>query len=213
MIVAGSTIRGVASRPSEGTRRYDSPVRRERSAETRERIIEAGSELVHDLSSWDWRSVTVREVARRAGVHERTVHRHFATEHDLRAALLQRLIEESGVTVEGMTLDELPGHVKQLFDYLASFSSSGVGKPDPALHALDERRKAATLETVSNEGRRLSEADQRLAAAMLDALWSVATYQRLISGWDLDPAEAVRGVGWLIELLSEAIKQGRPPST
>jgi AcrR family transcriptional regulator len=195
--------------PTERTRRYDSPLRRERSAETRERIIEAGSELVHDLSSWDWRAVTMREVARRAGVHERTVHRHFATEHDLRAALLQRLIEESGVTVEGMRLADLPGHVKQLFEYLASFSSTSVNEPDPVLHALDERRKAATVATVRNEGQRLSEADQLLAAAMLDVLWSVATYQRLIGGWGLDAADAVRGVNWLIELLSDAIRNGR----
>lgn len=199
--------------PTEGTRRYDSPLRRERSAETRERILEAGSAVVHDLSSWDWRGVTVREVARRAGVHERTVHRHFATEHDLRAALLQRLVEESGVTVEGMRLADLPAHVKQLFDYLASFSSSTVREPDPVLHALDARRKAATLATVSSEAQQLSEADQRLAAAMLDALWSVATYQRLISGWDLDAADAVRGVSWLIELLSDAIRQGRGPGS
>jgi AcrR family transcriptional regulator len=80
-------------------------VRRERSAETRERIVEAGSTLVHELGSWDWRDLTVRDVAARAGVHERTVHRHFTTERDLRAAVLQRLIEEAGVTVEGMRLD------------------------------------------------------------------------------------------------------------
>jgi hypothetical protein len=36
---------------SRQTRRYDSPVRRERSAETRERIVEAGSGLVHELGS------------------------------------------------------------------------------------------------------------------------------------------------------------------
>jgi AcrR family transcriptional regulator len=202
----------VSGTPVEGTRRYDSPLRRKRTAETRERIIEAGSALVHDLSSWDWRSVTVRAVAARAGVHERTVHRHFATERDLRAAVLQRLLEESGVTVEGMRLEDLPGHVEQLFDYLASFSSSTERPPDPALLALDERRKAAILATVSVDAKGLCDHEQRLAAAMIDVLWSLASYRRLINGWGLDAAEAARGVNWLISLITDAIRGGRRPS-
>src|SRR5436305_10897149 len=58
------------------TRRYDSPLRRERAAQTRDSIISAGAELVHEFSSWDWRKLTIRAVAERAGVHERTVYRH-----------------------------------------------------------------------------------------------------------------------------------------
>jgi AcrR family transcriptional regulator len=207
-----SSIKAVGGTPAKGTRRYDSPVRRERTTETRERIVEAGSALVHDLSSWDWRGVTVRAVAARAGVHERTVHRHFATERDLRAAVLQRLLEESGVTVEGMRLDDLPGHVEQLFDYLSSFSSSTERPPDPALLALDERRKAAILTTVSGDAKGLSEAEQRLAAAMIDVLWGLPTYRRLINGWGLDGREAARGVNWLIGLITDAIRDGRRPN-
>ena len=173
---------------AEGTRRYESPVRRERSAETRARIIQAGCDLVRDLSSWDWRGVTVRAVATRAGVHERTVHRHFATERDLRAAVLQRLVEESGVTVEGLRLEELPIHVEQLFDYLASFSSSTPRQPDAVLQALDERRKAAILATVTESGAGLSEEEQRTVAAMVDVLWGLPSYRRLINGWGFDGA-------------------------
>jgi AcrR family transcriptional regulator len=193
------------------TRRYDSPVRREQSAATRERIVEAGSALVHELSSFDWRGVTVRAVAARAEVHERTVHRHFATERDLRAAVLQRLIDESGVTIEGMRLEDLPGHVEQLFDYLASFSSPNEREPDAVLVALDERRKAATLATVAAAAEQLSDDDQRLAAAMIDVLWGLPTYQRLLNGWGLDAAEAANGVNWLIRLLTDAIRTGDGP--
>jgi len=42
-------------------------------------VIAAGSELVRQLPSWDWREVTFRAVAERAGVGERTVYRHFPT--------------------------------------------------------------------------------------------------------------------------------------
>lgn len=201
-----------ASRPTKETRRYDSPVRRERSAKTRERIVEAGAALVHELASWDWRGVTVREVAARAGVHERTVHRHFATERDLRAAVLQRLVDESGVTVEGMRLADVPQHVQQLFDYLSRFSRAPQREPDAVFVALDDRRKAALLETVGAAAGRLSPEEQRLVAAMIDVLWGLPTYNRLISGWALDADDAARGVNWVIRLLAEAVEAGRGPS-
>ena len=43
-------------------------MRRQQAAETRERVIAAGSELVRELPSWDWRDVTFRAVAERAPI-------------------------------------------------------------------------------------------------------------------------------------------------
>jgi AcrR family transcriptional regulator len=206
--VKGAPVEPAASKP---TRRYDSPVRRERSAETRVRIVEAGSALVHELGSWDWSGLTVREVAARAGVHERTVHRHFASERDLRAAVLQRLIEESGVTVEGMRLDEVPRHVEQLFDYLSEFSSAPPPEPDALFAELDQRRKTALLETVRQGAKGLSDEETRLVAAMIDALWGMPTYNRLTAEWGLEAAAAAQAVTWLIGLLTDAVKKGRGP--
>lgn len=197
--------------PGEQTRRYDSPLRREQMAGTRERIVEAGAVLVHHQSSWDWRELTVRAVAREAGVHERTVHRHFATEREMRAAVLQRLLEESGVRVEVMKLADLPAHVDQLFDYLGSFPNTTERQLDPVLDDLDGRRKAAICSTVAAEGAALSKEDQRLAAAMLDVLWGLPSYQRLIGGWGFESAAAARGVSWVIGLMTEAIREGRGP--
>lgn len=195
----------------KGTRRYDSPVRRERSAETRERIVEAGAALVHELGSWDWTGLTVREVAGRAEVHERTVHRHFATERDLRAAVLQRLIEEAGVTVEGMRLDDVPRHVEQLFSYLSGFAGAPRPQPDASFADLDQRRKAALLDTVATGAPGLTDQETRLVAAMIDALWGMPTYNRLTGDWDLDADEAARGVNWLVGLLTDAVRSGRGP--
>jgi AcrR family transcriptional regulator len=206
--VERAPVKQAASRKS---RPYDSPLRRERSAETRERIVEAGSALVHELGSWDWTDLTVRDVATRAGVHERTVHRHFATERDLRAAVLQRLIEEAGVTVEGMRLDDVPQHVEQLFGYLSGFSSAPRREPDSLFVALDQRRKTALLKTVSQGAKGLSESETRLVAAMIDALWGMPTYNRLTGEWALDADDAARGVNWLVGLLIAAVRSGRGP--
>ena len=72
-------------------------LRRAQMAETRERILAAGSALVHEFKSWDWRPLTFRAVAERAGVGERTVYRHFATERELRDAVMTRCEQEAGV--------------------------------------------------------------------------------------------------------------------
>jgi AcrR family transcriptional regulator len=54
-------------------RPYDGTLRRERAAETRERILDAGAELLHRSTVRDWKKLTVRAVAERAGVNERTI--------------------------------------------------------------------------------------------------------------------------------------------
>lgn len=193
------------------TRRYDSPLRRERAAQTRERIVDAGAELAHELSSWDWRAMTIRAVAERAGVHERTVYRHFPTERVLRAAVLARLVEEAGLTPEDFSLTTLDAHVSTLFRYLSSFASTTSATDEP-FAALDERRKAGILTAVAAAAPDWPEPDRRVTAAMIDVLWGVATYQRLVTGWGLDAEEATRAATWVLELLAGAVRDGhRPP--
>jgi hypothetical protein len=64
---------GKAKRTKQGKRKratqrrlYDSPVRQQQATDTRERIIAAGSELVHGFRTWDWRGLTFGAVARYA---------------------------------------------------------------------------------------------------------------------------------------------------
>src|SRR3954452_3744003 len=194
------------------TRRYDSSLRRERAALTRERIIDAGAALVHEFSSWDWRELTVRAVAERAGVHERTVYRHFPTEEVLRAAVIDRLQQEAGLRPEDVTIDTIGDQVSRLFAYLGSFSSSGEPKMDAALAAVDERRKVALLDVVTAETPGWSDSDRRATAAIIDVLWGVPTYRRLVSGWELDETESARAVTWLLRLVLAEVRAGRPPS-
>ena len=49
---------------------------------------------------------------------------------------------------------------------------------------------------------------------MFDALWAVDNYERLVGEWDLDAEQAIRGMTWVIELVAEAVRDGRrPPRT
>jgi AcrR family transcriptional regulator len=183
-------------------RRYDSPVRRARVAETRERILEAACALVHEFRSWDWRPLTFRAVAERAEVGERTVYRHFATEQALHDAVLQRLGQESGVRYEGLTLTEVSDIGAKVFAAIGTFAAPAWAEvDDAALVEEDERRKRALLAAVEAEAPSLSPAECFRAAAALDVLWSVPSYQRLATAWRLDAEDAAEVIGWLVRLV------------
>jgi hypothetical protein len=43
---------------------------------------------------------------------------------------------------------------------------------------------------------------------MIDVLWGVAAYERLVVDWQLDPDQAIRGVTWVIGLIEEEVREG-----
>jgi AcrR family transcriptional regulator len=192
-------------------RKYESPVRRQRVAETRERIVAAGSELVHGFSGWNWRELTVRAVAKRAGVNERTVYRHFSSERQLHDAVMRRLQEEAGDPLDGLTLDGFPTVVAGLFAYLSSFATAPRTPTDPTFAAVDERRREALVAAVGQATDGWPATDREMAAALLDMLWSVAAYERLVAVWGLDGEQAAHAVTGLIGLLVDAIRAGHRP--
>ena len=53
--------------------------------------------------------------------------------------------------------------------------------------------------------------DRVAAAAMLDVLWSVVSYERLVVDWGVAPKEAIRAVTWVMGLVEEAVRAGRRP--
>jgi len=192
-------------------RRYDSPLRRQRAAETRERIIDAGAELLHEFPVWDWNALTVRGVAKRAGVNERTVYRHFENERELREAVLARHQRDAGVDLEGLDLGELREITTRILEYVSTFPVEPRAPRDPTLTEAGKRNRAALLSAVAAETSGWKPRDRDLAAAMLDVLWSVAAYERLVADWKLDPEEAIRGVTWVMGLVEDAIRKDRPP--
>jgi AcrR family transcriptional regulator len=192
-------------------RRYESPLRRQRAAETREQIVAAGAAILHDHAVWNWDDLTIRAVAERAGVNERTVYRHFAGERELRDAVFARLEEEAGVKLEGLALDDLPGFTERLLEYVSSFPLESRSPRDPTLMTGHGRQRDALLVAVTDANPEWSARDRAIAAAVLDVLWSVSSYERLVADWDLDPKDAVAAATWAIGLVSDAIRQDRAP--
>lgn len=202
--------RGVARRAPRA-RSYENSQRSKQAAATRERIVATAAELVHELPNWDWRSLTVRAVARRAGVNESTVYRHFATERNLRDAVLRQLETDAGVELEHLRLDNYGQTIAQTFAYLANFPIERQPVEDPTFAALDARRRDALRAALAGPAADWTDEEREMAAAALDAYWSVATFERMVTTWNLDPDQATRAATWVIDLITAAIRDGRTP--
>lgn len=196
-------------------RKYDSPARREQAARTRQRIVDAGAELVRELPTWDWRGLTYTAVAARAVVGVRTVYRHFPAERDLHGAILARLQEQvGGVTYEGLTLDGIARVTARMHASLSSFAVSrwtDEVPPQPVLAEVDVRRRAALSAAVAEATRDWPPAEQEMAAGVLDVLWSLPGYERLRTAWNLEGAAATEAITWAIGIVVDAIRSGRRP--
>jgi hypothetical protein len=46
---------------------------------------------------------------------------------------------------------------------------------------------------------------------MFDVLWSVVSYERLVTDWALEREDAIRAITWVIGLIQDAIRRGVRP--
>ncbi len=197
-----------ASAPAR--RQYDSTLRRQRAGETRARIIAAGSELLHGSSVRDWHGLTIRAVADKAGVNERTVYRHFVNEQGLRDAVMHQFEEEAGIDLRGMQLEDVADVTARIFAHVSTYPPDARQPLDPTLLDAKQRQHEALRAAVAASAGTWSEEDRTVAAAVLDVLWGVASYERMVVDWQMDPAEAIRGISWVMGLIRQAIVD-QPP--
>ena len=198
---------------SVSKRRYDNTLRRERANETRNRIVTAGAELVRKSSIRDWQGVTIRAVAERAGVNERTVYRHFTNERMLRDAVMQRLEEAVGIDLNHLRLDDIGAAAARIFRHVDTYPRDQRPSLDPTLAEANRRQHEALLAAVEEHAAAWRSADRTLAAALLDLLWGVSSYERLARDWNLGTEEAIRGLTWMIGLVTDAIRDGALPTS
>lgn len=199
--------------PTTARRRYDSTLRRARAAQTRENIVTAGAELLRGSSIRNWQAVTIRAVAQRAGVNERTVYRHFVNERALRDAVMQRLEVDAGIDLAQMRLADIADVTAHVLRHVSAYPLDTRPPLDPTLVEANRRQHDALLAAVVDHAVNWPSTDRVIAAAMFDVLWAVASYERLVVDWELDPEQAIRGMTWVIQLVEQAIREGRrPPS-
>jgi AcrR family transcriptional regulator len=204
--------RATPAPPASSPRRYESPVRRQQALDTRERIIAAGCKILRTSSIRDWRALTMRGVAEEAGVNERTVYRNFGNERGLRDAVMHRLEQKAGIELEGMRLDDVADIAARIFAHVSSYPVRPKPPLDPTLTDANLRQRNALLSALADGTPEWSDSERTSAAALLDALWSVATYERFVSDWEMNREQAIGTVTWAIGLVEDAIRRGqRPP--
>jgi len=192
-------------------RRYNSPLRQQQAARTRESIIAAGVKLVHSYPAWDWTNLTALAVGERAGVSERTVQRHFPTERQLRDAILQGVYEESGIGLDELELGNFADITARMFGYLSSFAVAPQPVTDPTFESMDTLRRDALFGAVARATPDWTEQERENAAAVLDILWNYPPYERLMQAWGFDSGRAIGALTWVIKVLAKAIQDGHRP--
>jgi AcrR family transcriptional regulator len=160
----------------------------------------------------DWRALTIRGVAQEAGVNERTVYRYFGNERGLRDAVMHRLERNAGIDLEGMRLDDIADIATRILVHVSSYPLRWKPALDPTLSNANLRQRTALFGALGDWTAEWPESDRVSAAALLDVLWSVATYERLVSDWDMERDEAIRTITWAISLVQEAVRSGRRPT-
>jgi AcrR family transcriptional regulator len=186
-------------------------VPRDRAGETRERIVDAGVELLHAGPVRDWKRLTIRAAATRAGVNERTVYRHFGDEKGLRDAVLHRNAQEAGIELDGMQLEDIAKVATQIFTHVSEYPVEPRPQLSPTLVEANQRQNDAVLSAIVARTEGWPPERQMLAAAMVDVLWSVATYERLTVNWQADLGQVIEGVSWVIGLIERDVNDGQGP--
>ena len=184
----------------------------------RETILRAAADLIVESGL---ESLSLADVAHRAGVAKRTLYNYF----DSRETLLSELgrwsddltLEQGGYLVpEG--LDRLPqmipavwrtwaaqGTIHQAVLKVAAASSpSGVS-------ADRRRRQAAIADAITEIRPDLGSARANELAAVFHAIASAPVYERLTTqdGLDVDRAGAL--IGWVIGVVRDALENGADP--
>jgi AcrR family transcriptional regulator len=170
--------------------------------------VEAGCRLLRRSSIQDWRALTVRGVAEEAGVNERTVYRWFGDEQGLRDAVMHRLEEDSGIDLDGLALEDVSTAARRILGHVAQYPMRTRPALDPTLAEAGRRQREALFSAVAARSAGWTDQERRSVAALLDVLWSVGTYERLVADWELDADEAIAAVTWAIGLLTDAVIEG-----
>jgi AcrR family transcriptional regulator len=190
-------------------KRHIASLRDEYAEMTRQRIVAAFVEALEDEAADD---VSLAAVAKRAGVAERTVYRHFKTRGELFAAAGEWVEDNVFGYVPFTSPDELPGIFRKLctsFDqhpHLArAIAMTRVGRSVRAgfrRHLIDQHRKA-----MAPLVRHLKPKEVRRAEALTSYLNNVLAWSALREDFGMSSAEIADAIDWALTTLLKDIRQ------
>jgi AcrR family transcriptional regulator len=198
------------------SRPYSSRLRERQAQQTRELVLDTLTDL---LATRRADEVTTRDLARAAGVSERTVYRHFPDRQALLGGLSERLFRLTGDGPPGgpiESVDDLPRTAVQL---MASLDDFHVAARAEALFNADPRRfSPATRQNTEQFRQVISEAFPELnerehvrVAAVIRCLLSSQTWLRMREEFGVAGVESGPTVAWVLDTIFNEIRRGRRP--
>lgn len=201
------------SRSAE-SRGYHSPLRRAQADQTRGLIIDALVDLLADKPSDE---ISTRDIARRAGVAERTVYRHFPDRRGLHDALSERFRDEDGPVMDDADdLDDLADLIAAVH---ATFEANRRETTAAVLLNADPRRLSGeteerTAQWVQRTARSFPDLDERQClgvAAITRTIGSSQMWLRLREEFGIGNGESGELVAWAMRALIDETRRGNVP--
>jgi AcrR family transcriptional regulator len=198
------------------TRAYNSPVRLEKSRETREAILAALFSLLQS-SAGAPDEIGMEAIALEAGVQRRTVFRHFASKDELLAAFWPWLNQRIGASVAPATAQDIVDGPRRAFPLFDGHEAAMRA----ALHSKTgrEMRMGTVAARRENFARALAPVLAQLPAdrarkveALAHLLYSASAWEVLKDYGGLDGAQAGETASWALELILSAIRSDGTPA-
>ena len=180
-------------------------LRQAQRAVTEQRIIEALAALIEEEHPLE---ISMAAVAKRAGVSEPTLYRHFPTKRDLFAALAGYQFRTVAAGLAPASADDLAEAVRTVFQRSADIENVirwTLAATDPQrVPRTNVAARLAMLRTALGDqaGREEEKAQFLLRTVLL--LTSPMTWLYWKDYLGLDPADAAATAGWAIKTLTSA---------
>jgi AcrR family transcriptional regulator len=185
-------------------------LRVEQTQLTRARIETALAELLKEHGGVE--GITFKSVAKKAGVTEMTVYRHYPTRADLLHSMWQQMNRElgPGVRMPETTQDLIAQHLEMFagFDRIPAQITASITTPQgrEMRASLNRKRRKAFLSIVAELAPDSDQVTRTRAAGVLQLLHSALAWFSLREQWGMSGAEAGRATQWAIELIFDKLR-------
>ena len=180
---------------------------------TEQRIVEALAALIDEEHPLE---ISMAAVAKRAGVSEPTLYRHFPTKRDLFAALAGYQFRTVAAGLAPASADDLAEAVRTVYERSASIESVvrwTLAATDPQRVPRPNVQARLTLIRTALGGQADDDDDARFLLHTLLLLTSPMAWLYWKDYLGLDPAAAAETAGWAIKALvgaQQAQRDGQP---
>jgi AcrR family transcriptional regulator len=196
------------------SRPYESPSRKAKAEQTRRGILIA---LVDLLVEERPATISIPQVARRAGVSVRIVYHYFPTKDALFEGLTDALddivtVTDDAAPADARTPAELVAAVPGMHRYFEAnrrvfkaLAVSEIGEQVTA--ARFERRRARVEASLEPLRERLDEDELRRLRSIVGVLLSFEGFDALTALWELTPDEASDAAAWAVKVLCDRARR------